>query len=102
MPKHVAMGELGARRRIAAMAVTTMAHRPLPWFELRKWWVDEVEEVMAELWARVIERWCCSALERRVGERESESESERVGEWRAEGSPFWHGRVGQHLRTAAT
>ena len=38
--------------------------------------------------------WCCSALERRVGERESESESEHMGEWRAEGSPFWCGRVG--------
>ena len=39
--------------------------------------------------------WCCSILERLTGERESASESERVGEWRAEGSPFWHGRVGR-------
>ena len=39
--------------------------------------------------------WCYSALERRAGERESESESEHVGEWRAEGSPFWCSRAGQ-------
>ena len=45
------MGELGARWRIAAMAVTMMARRPLPWFELRQWQVGEVDEVMAELWA---------------------------------------------------
>ena len=75
---------------------------------------------MAELWVQVIERWCysgalehgggmaamllrcCSALERRVGERENESESERLGEWRAEGSPFWRGRAGQRQRTAVT
>lgn len=58
MPKHVATGELGARQRIAAMAVTTTVRRPLPWFELRQWRVGDVEEVMAELWVRVIERWC--------------------------------------------
>ena len=45
---------------------------------------------------------CCSALERRASERESESESERVGEWRAEGSPFWRGRAAQRQWTAAT
>ena len=39
---------------------TATAHRPLPWFKLRQWQVGEVEEVMAELWARVIERWCYS------------------------------------------
>ena len=52
------MGELGAWRRIAAMATTTTAHRPLAWFELRRWQVSEVEEVMVELWAPVIEQWC--------------------------------------------
>jgi len=41
---------------------------------------------------------CCSALERHASERESE----RVGEWRAEGSPFWRGRVGQRRQTTAT
>ena len=51
------MGELGARRCTTAMAVTAIAHRPLPWFELRQWRVSEVEEVMVELWARVIEWW---------------------------------------------
>ena len=45
---------------------------------------------------------CCSALERRMGKSESESESECVSEWRAEGSPFWRGRVGRCRRTAAT
>ena len=53
-----ATGELGAWRRIAAMATTTTAHRPLAWFELRRWQVSEVEEVMVELWAPVIEQWC--------------------------------------------
>ena len=43
---------------------------------------------------------CCSALERRTGERESESESELMGEWRAEGSPFWRGKAGRHQGTA--
>ena len=52
------MGELGAGRRTAAMAAMAMAHRPLPWFELRQWRVGEVEEVMAELWEQVIEQWC--------------------------------------------
>ena len=41
-----------------AMAAMAMARRPLPWLKLRQWWVSEVEEVMAELWVRVIEWWC--------------------------------------------
>ena len=45
---------------------------------------------------------CCSALERHTGKRESEFESERVGEWRAEGSLFWHGRAGWHRWTTST
>ena len=44
----------------------------------------------------------CSALERRVSERDSESEREREGEWRAVCSPFWRGRVGQRRCMAAT
>ena len=44
---------------------------------------------------------CRSALERRAGERGSESESERMGAWRVGCSPFWHGRVGRRWRTAA-
>ena len=51
MVDRAGMGELGAQRFIAAMAATTMARRPLPWFELRQWQVGEVDEVMAELWA---------------------------------------------------
>jgi len=39
--------------------------------------------------------WCCSTLERVAGERESASESERVGVWRAKGSRFWRGRAGR-------
>ena len=44
------MGELEAWWRTVAMAATATAHRPLPWFKLRQWWVSEVEEVMVELW----------------------------------------------------
>ena len=51
------MGELGARRRTAAMASTTMARRPLPWFQLRQWRVSEVEEVMVEWCVRAITQW---------------------------------------------
>ena len=29
-------------------AITAMAHRSLPWLELRQWVVGEVEEVMVE------------------------------------------------------
>ena len=43
-------GELGARWCSMTMAATAMALRPLPWFELRRWVVSDVEEVMAE--------WC--------------------------------------------
>ena len=43
---------------------------------------------------------CCSAVQRRAGERESESKSERVGEWRAKGSPFWSGRADRRRWTA--
>ena len=49
--------ELGARRRSVAMATTATARRPLPWLELRQWWVGEVEEVMAERCARAIAQW---------------------------------------------
>ena len=45
---------------------------------------------------------CRSTLEWRAGERGSESESERVGAWRAGCSPFWHSRAGWHRWTAAT
>ena len=50
-------GELGARRRSVTMAATATARRPLPWLELRQWWVGEVEEVIAKQFARPIAQW---------------------------------------------
>ena len=43
-------GKLGARWCFVAMVAMATAHRPLPWLELRQWWVGEVEEVMV--------KWC--------------------------------------------
>ena len=57
-------GELGARRRSMTMAAMAMAHRPLPWLELRQWRVGEVEEVMAERCARAIGQWRGGSSER--------------------------------------
>ena len=41
-------GELRARRSSVTMSATVMAHRPLPWLELRQWRVSEVEDMMAK------------------------------------------------------
>ena len=57
--------------------------------------------LLAKAWRR---RGCClgSALELRTGEKESESESESVGEWMAVSSPFRLSSVGRRRRTATT
>ena len=78
------------------MAAMTTAHRPLPWLELRQWHVGEVEEVVAELWARHSGWWCGGGSERawqrcggngavlgllwRVKERQREGERGRESE----------------------